>query len=247
MDLEQQVCSVELAQELKDLEVGQDSHWQWRWRKNFWSLERVDQGIVPAEEWFPAFTVAELGEMLPQSIDETEISDKVGGKRYSLLIMNPRGSADGWMVGYGWLNLRLEYPKEWLRRERASKEADARAKMLIWLLENDMVCSDKTGSADEIEPGGDSVNHPDHYTSGGLEVIDIIEAKDLGYHLGNAVKYILRMGLKDSDKWAEDLEKAVWYIERYIQFRNAQEDLMVDDSIMQQRVTFKQGGDSDKD
>lgn len=67
----------------------------------------------------------------------------------------------------------------------------------------------------------DNVNHPDHYTCGGLEVIDVIEAKDLGYHLGNAVKYILRMGLKDPDKWAEDLEKAVWYIERYIQFREA--------------------------
>ena len=36
----------------------------------------------------------------------------------------------------------------------------------------------------------DVINHPAHYTDGGIEVIDFIEAKGLGYHLGNALKYI---------------------------------------------------------
>ena len=63
----------------------------------------------------------------------------------------------------------------------------------------------------------DSVNHPSHYTSGKIEVIDFIEDKELGFHLGNAVKYISRAGRKNPDKIVEDLQKAVWYINREIQ------------------------------
>ena len=63
----------------------------------------------------------------------------------------------------------------------------------------------------------DNVNHPSHYTSGQIEVIDFIEDKDLGFHLGNAVKYISRAGRKDADKTVEDLRKAVWYINRQIE------------------------------
>lgn len=62
----------------------------------------------------------------------------------------------------------------------------------------------------------DAVNHPSHYTDGGIETIDFIEAKKLPYHLGNAVKYISRAGKKDQNKTIEDLQKAAWYIERYI-------------------------------
>ena len=62
----------------------------------------------------------------------------------------------------------------------------------------------------------DPVNHPAHYTSGKIEVIDYIEDQKLPYHLGNAVKYISRAGKKDKDKTVEDLKKAVWYIQRYI-------------------------------
>ena len=62
----------------------------------------------------------------------------------------------------------------------------------------------------------DMVNHPSHYTDGGIETIDFIEAKTLPYHLGNAVKYISRAGKKEPEKTIEDLQKAVWYINRYI-------------------------------
>ena len=62
----------------------------------------------------------------------------------------------------------------------------------------------------------DAVNHPSHYTDGGIETIDFIEAKKMPYHLGNAVKYISRAGKKDQNKTIEDFQKAVWYIERYI-------------------------------
>ena len=62
----------------------------------------------------------------------------------------------------------------------------------------------------------DAVNHPAHYTSGKIEVIDFIEDQQFPYHLGNAVKYISRAGKKDPAKTTEDLKKAVWYINRYI-------------------------------
>jgi hypothetical protein len=64
----------------------------------------------------------------------------------------------------------------------------------------------------------DSVNHPAHYTGhpSGVECIDITE--HFGFSLGNAIKYIWRAGLK-SDNAVEDLEKAVWYIQREIKRR----------------------------
>ncbi len=62
----------------------------------------------------------------------------------------------------------------------------------------------------------DTVNHPSHYTDGKIEVIDFIEDKGLNFHRGNAVKYIARAGKKDKYKEVEDLEKAVWYLNREI-------------------------------
>ena len=64
----------------------------------------------------------------------------------------------------------------------------------------------------------EAVDHPDHY--GGAddpyEAIKVIEAWDLGFCLGNTVKYISRAGKKDPTKEKEDLEKALWYLQRRI-------------------------------
>jgi hypothetical protein len=71
--------------------------------------------------------------------------------------------------------------------------------------------------ADKPEFGAsnvDLVNSPPHYRVGGIETIDFIEAKNLNYNLGNAVKYITRADHKDNR--VQDLEKARWYIEREI-------------------------------
>lgn len=68
----------------------------------------------------------------------------------------------------------------------------------------------------------DMVNHPSHYTDGKIEVIDFIEDKRLNYHRGNALKYLCRAGKKDPDKEVEDLQKAVWYINREIRRLEAQ-------------------------
>lgn len=62
----------------------------------------------------------------------------------------------------------------------------------------------------------DKIN-PDHYKSGGMEVIDVIEAFKLDFKLANAVKYILRAGKKPGQTSHDDLKKAIWYINRHIE------------------------------
>lgn len=66
----------------------------------------------------------------------------------------------------------------------------------------------------ELPKKEDVINHPSHYTRGKIEVIDFIEDQQLPYHLGNVIKYIARAGYK-GDK-LEDLKKARWYLDRYI-------------------------------
>lgn len=66
----------------------------------------------------------------------------------------------------------------------------------------------------ELPKKEDVINHPSHYTRGKIEVIDFIEDQQLPYHLGNVIKYIARAGYK-GDK-LEDLQKARWYLDRYI-------------------------------
>lgn len=64
----------------------------------------------------------------------------------------------------------------------------------------------------------DPVNHPKHYTEhpSGVECIQITE--HMGFNLGNALKYIWRADLKNNA--IEDLQKAVWYINREIEKRS---------------------------
>ena len=64
----------------------------------------------------------------------------------------------------------------------------------------------------------EKIDHPDHYqTKTGMEVIDVIEAYELNFALGSAVKYILRAGKKPSESSLEDLSKAIWYLQREIE------------------------------
>lgn len=67
-------------------------------------------------------------------------------------------------------------------------------------------------------PSNDSkVNHPSHYSAGGYEAIKVIEAWNLGFCLGNTVKYIARAGKKADNSELLDLEKAAWYLNRRIE------------------------------
>jgi hypothetical protein len=65
----------------------------------------------------------------------------------------------------------------------------------------------------------ETVNHPPHYKTGGIETIDFIEAKDLNYRLGNVIKYVSRAGKKEGVDPVQDLEKAAWYLQREIDAR----------------------------
>jgi len=68
-----------------------------------------------------------------------------------------------------------------------------------------------------VEEKTEAVNHPSHYNAGKYEVIDVIEDWNLGFNLGNSIKYIGRAGKKNPDKIIEDLEKAAWYLNREIE------------------------------
>lgn len=74
----------------------------------------------------------------------------------------------------------------------------------------------------EQASGQDMVNHPSHYTFAEpqYEVLLVIEAWKLGYHLGNVVKYVARSERKG--KQIEDLKKARFYLDRKIQQLEAQ-------------------------
>lgn len=65
------------------------------------------------------------------------------------------------------------------------------------------------------EDDSDDIQYPKHYNAGKIQPIDAIEDWNLDFRLANAVKYIARHQHKGSAK--KDLEKAVWYIERYIE------------------------------
>ena len=73
------------------------------------------------------------------------------------------------------------------------------------------------GATIRTEAGAETeaINHPSHYHPDSIEAIDVIESWELGFHLGNVIKYIARAGLKSNNE-LEDLKKAQWYLERYI-------------------------------
>ena len=84
-------------------------------------------------------------------------------------------------------------------------------------MDKECVCGG-TGTCQCPTPKVEQVNHPQHY--GGknniYEAIKVIDAWELGFSLGNTVKYISRAGKKGKDKELEDLRKALWYLQHHI-------------------------------
>ena len=70
-----------------------------------------------------------------------------------------------------------------------------------------------------LENNKEQVNHPDHYggKNNEYEAIKVIDAWDLGFSLGNTIKYISRAGKKGKNKELEDLLKAKWYLDHHIE------------------------------
>ena len=148
MNLENQVCSLELAKKLKELGVKQESLFWWNGNKEWvdkevkqlgggvsivkmldeelhWEITRCVSQSPSCRESYSAFTVAELGEMLP--------------KWYSSHLDVKKGEGDEG-IGDVWV---CTPPRGDIEKigsfEGAATEADARAKMLVYLLENGLI------------------------------------------------------------------------------------------------------------
>lgn len=131
MKLEDQVCSLEQAKKLKELGVSQESLFWWLElyqgpEDNFNPRYFLNSGKhKDIEIQFSAFTVAELGEMLPVKVENV----------YQEIITTHTGSGE-WKCA-----VRNVISGDWPQKYQidADTEADARAKMLIYLLENNLV------------------------------------------------------------------------------------------------------------
>lgn len=139
MKLEQQVVSLELAKKLKELGVKQESLFVWvdkfpifnpeierlvsiREFKDRLAVSFLSEEARHLVKTYSAFTVAELGEMLPWMVCKTP----------PFLYLRCEKDHHGWVVQYQFMN---EEPFE----EAEDTEADARAKMLLYLLENKLI------------------------------------------------------------------------------------------------------------
>ncbi len=77
-------------------------------------------------------------------------------------------------------------------------------------------CADLGCNVCLSETSFDDIEWPKHYNTGKFQPIDVIEDWKLDFRLANAVKYIARQGKKDPNRAKKDLQKAIWYIKRFI-------------------------------
>ena len=160
-------------------------------------IEHTDGKFYPFNEWLPAleYPQVELStDLIPTSTRDFEIGSRV------------------YFQGVGWTEVKEEKDAgcEICVFDQALDCDDhpclRAGKTGVVFVKLDPITSDKTP---------DPVNHPAHYTSkNGVECIQVTE--QFNFARGNAIKYIWRAGEKDPTKEVEDLEKAVWYIQREI-------------------------------
>jgi hypothetical protein len=123
MTLESQVCSLELARKLKELGVKQDSYFRW-YRGKILRGNQLTQELRRGAPPVSAFTVAELGEMLPRLANyriwqqHSTNSSKLAGK-WAITINDVKDDKFDDLT--------------------ADTEADARAKMLIYLIKTKLI------------------------------------------------------------------------------------------------------------
>jgi len=151
MQLEQQVVSLELSQKLKELGVMQESCFAFVNTKQGGKIHLLTtfNPYMGEENFISTYTVAELGEMLPE---------KVGDNKYHLHIYrhpdflkeNNYERKEGWSCGYeiyNWDQQKLRhYWGGWLFWEHSDTLANTMATMLIYLIENNLLkpCPNQT-------------------------------------------------------------------------------------------------------
>ena len=151
MVLKNQYCGLELAKRLKELVVRQESLFVWIWdavKKSF--VLELDKDVnnkssggllYGARIYYSAFTVAELGEMLPQKVHFSFMENNTNS-----FLFCQKYSFNHFMVMYGFELAGYSHGQGGLIvqcSESATTEADARAKMLIYLLENKLIDTPK--------------------------------------------------------------------------------------------------------
>lgn len=82
----------------------------------------------------------------------------------------------------------------------------------VWWRSDRFKLISRAPSPAKAEPLVDLVNHPPHYAGLSPEPVDVIEAWQLEWHEGNAMKYIARA--KNKGERIQDLRKAAWYLTR---------------------------------
>lgn len=123
MKLQDQVITIDQAKRLKELGIAQESFFRHQhnpetiYRRESQTIDSGDFTVMDPGEWFAAFTVAELGAMLPGSV-------AFGSKRGSLKIIR---TGDYWEVRYS--DQQSDFAME-----TGKTEAQARGEMLIYLL-----------------------------------------------------------------------------------------------------------------
>lgn len=129
MKLKDQVCSLELAKKLKELEVKQESLWYYENGELFIWDDSGNPELEP--DWdncFSAFTIAELGEIMK-------------GKGMGVTAYSTLGRGEWWVRGGTWDVGSQKY--EGLETDKIW--ANALAKMLVYLLENKTIKQRKEG------------------------------------------------------------------------------------------------------
>jgi len=137
MELKDQVCSLELSKKLKELGFKQESLFYWIWNDvdlgdTIVHKEKIENSDDFKEGLFvSAYTVAELGEMFPSKI----YTRKYLGKNHPTTEGNKDYIEN--MKKNNWYAIKYDDNMDNLQGHK--KEADARAKMLIYLKENNLI------------------------------------------------------------------------------------------------------------
>ena len=148
MKLENQLVNFELSNKLKKLGVKQESIWYWlkindEWKLDFHLVE-YPEGITQPTESISAFTVAELGEMLPNKVknklDENCTEEERVMSPYHLIDLPYKCPL------HNWKSILISCTDRQLTFISGETEADARAKMLIYLIEKGYI---KVGEKNE--------------------------------------------------------------------------------------------------
>ena len=143
MELEKQVCTLEQAKRLKELGVKQESNFyhnngavwylydvtDWGMQTQFYEDCLNDARLPERDDIISAFTVAELGEMLPY---ENEFNKSFFYSGYHSQLGKWECQHVGWKEN-------AHHGRQLLHKEYGESEASARAAMLIYLLENNLL------------------------------------------------------------------------------------------------------------